>query len=61
MPVRNMTDEERDRIFGNGLIIFGQVRPPIVKSKEVSEDERNLSKMKRAQKNIDIAPTINMK
>ena len=39
MPVRNMTDEERDRIFGNGLIIFGQVRPPIVKSKEVRDDD----------------------
>jgi hypothetical protein len=34
MPVRNMTDDERDRIFGNGLIIFGQVRPTTMKIKE---------------------------
>lgn len=40
MPVRKMTDDERDRIFGNGLIIFGQVRPPIVKSQEARDDER---------------------
>lgn len=27
MPVREMTDEERDKIFGSGLIIFDMKRP----------------------------------
>jgi hypothetical protein len=27
MPVREMTDAEAERIFGGGLVIFGQKRP----------------------------------
>jgi|LakMenEpi03Aug12_release.lakeMendotaPanAssembly.Ray.scaffolds.fasta_scaffold5911185_1 hypothetical protein len=49
MPVRQMTDEEADRIFGGGLVIFGQVRPKIlikngVKNIGLSESKDKLSK-----------------
>ncbi len=27
MPVRPMTDEEAERIFGSGRVLFGQKRP----------------------------------
>ncbi len=49
MPVRPMNDEERDRIFGGGLVIFGQVRPTIlmkngVKNVGLNERKDKLSK-----------------
>lgn len=35
MPVRPMTDEEAERYFGSGLVIFGQKRPqPLSESSE---------------------------
>ena len=38
MPVRPMTDEEAEKFFGNGLVIFGQKRPlPLSKSSETVE------------------------
>jgi hypothetical protein len=36
MPVRRMTDEEADRIFGNGLIILGRHWEPAT---EIPNDE----------------------
>ena len=46
MPVRPMNDEERDRVFGGGLIIFGQVRPTILIENGVKNVGLNESKDK---------------
>jgi hypothetical protein len=46
MLVGNMTDHERDRILGSGLVIFVPVRSPSVKILGVSDDERDLGKQK---------------
>lgn len=41
MPVRPMTDEEAEQIFGGGLVIFGQKRP--LPSSESSETQESSS------------------
>jgi hypothetical protein len=32
MPVKEMTEEDKKRFFGNGFVIFGQKRPTPSKS-----------------------------
>lgn len=40
MPVRPMTDAEAERIFGGGLVLFGQKRPqPSNENKQASPSE----------------------
>ncbi len=41
MPVRRMTDEERDRIFGDGVIIVGGRAPRPPKRATASEEGEN--------------------
>jgi len=51
-----MTDDERDRIFGNGLIIFGQARPPIVKYQKVRNDDCNEGDSLTKNQNREASP-----
>jgi hypothetical protein len=62
MPVRRMTDEEADRIFGNGLIIFGGWRKAPSKtpheSPSVLDEKRDpcLDGSRMATLKIDLSP-----
>ncbi|GEM_PF-1061900 len=41
MPIRPMTQEDKERICGAGLIIFRQLKPPPVKDVEQgSQDDK---------------------